>query len=382
MLYETEKERSAPRAVSAPAALMSCDAARLWAEVPVGVESDATSTAVLQKLSQEQVLMLPVLAHEHRHVLRIRRLLVNPYDLCGRKCRRASRAGKAALYVHEHAGCVFGAPVATAVAYVRGETAMMIPETLRCMAGCLDRAARALIGTRGDDAEHLKRGVALWRVLPAQARRLPELRDRASRPRLDLRLDARLASPTACIGVSALLYCGLLGVAHNQHSATALLMGCRAWFRRIQDGLDGWQQQAPMRCEDRAALDAERRAVWRAALGFERGRVAASDLGMSLSEGLQLALVCLRRAAWPPATPGSLGPEVGAATQAAHCAFIGSEAFVGGAIADLEGALDAAGGRSLSEIRGTLSDDDDGTCTCGSSSSSSSGVSSGGSVSD
>jgi uncharacterized membrane protein YgcG len=232
--------------------------------------------------------------------------------------------------------------------------------------------ARAVIGARGDDAEHLKRGVALWRALPAQAKRLPELRDRASRPRLDPRLDSRLASPTACIGVSALLYCGLIGVARNRKSAAALLMGCRAWFRRIQDGLDGWQQRAPMRCEHQAALDAERRAVWRGALGFERGRAVASDRGMSLSDGLQLALVCLRRAAWPSAALGGLGPEIGAATQAALCASIESEAFLGGAIDELESALnaDAAGAPSLSKIRGVRSDDS--TCTEGSSSSNSS----------
>jgi len=353
-------------------------------QVQVQVEPDVTSTAEVQALSQEQVLLLPVLAHEHRHALRVRRLLVNPHDLCGRKCHRASRAGKTALYVHAHTGCVFGAPVATAVAYVRGETAMMIPDTLRCIAGCIDRVAVALSRARGDDAEHLKRGVALWRVLPAQAKRLPELRDRASRPRLDPRLDSRLASPMACIGISSLLYCGLMGVARNHSNAAALLMGCRAWFRRIQDGLDSWQQRAPMRYEHQGALDAERRAVWRAALGFERGRVVASDRGWSLSEGLQLALICVRRAAWPQAAPGGLGIEIGAATQAAICAFIESDAFVGGAIAELEDAPDNVGGVSLCKVREVLSEAETrigGGSSSSRSSSSSSSSSSCGSVS-
>ena len=310
MAKETEKARSEPTAVRAPALDMDdCDV------------YSATSSEI-RNASCESASVQPLLAWQDGRRLLIRRLLVGsiakgrPTGGGIKKDRHKKRFDYKAIVV----GCV----LQSALEFARGD-ARGSKKVLSILKECLGPASRSLATCTGDDAIQLKSGLASHRVIRTQ---LPLLKESNLAPRLDPRSSQ---CGSAAIGVSACLFFIFSVILIDSMDCGAFRVGAISAAEAAQAGMDRWISRCgSLPDQSRQALDAERRALQRGVFAMRVAKQKSMEMKENDHDAAHREVDYMRRAMWP------CGKKIDARAQSDLCEWIFSPEFVEDSSAPME----------------------------------------------
>lgn len=304
---DTENARSDPREPSAPTVVMP--------PPPANPCYTATS-AEIRSASSEIMVLEGVLASQSGLTLPLRRLLISPASDTKGRGGKARRERVGGTHHHKYSGCVFGCLLGPAVDFVR-HTGSGSSELLHVLRSCLEPAAKDLVTCEGKDAALLQRGFASHHAIRGQLSHLNESKTTG-------RIKYTLGRKSAVLGVSVAVYFVLSALARNTSNSASLLLVTGSWLRRCHSMLRMWRTPLSVIGDGHhCALDAERRALDRAARGMERARSEFSLRGITDTYNqVRLVLECMRRAMWPA------GKHLDAGSQGELCSWIESGDFM------------------------------------------------------
>ena len=327
MAKETEKARSEPTAVKAPAL-----------DIDDGDVYSATSSEI-RHASCESASVQPLLAWQDGRRLLIRRLLVGsiakgrPTGVGIKKDRHKKRFDYKAIVV----GCV----LQSALEFARGD-ARGSKKVLSMLKDCLGPASRALATCCGEDAIQLRSGLASHRVIRAQ---LPLLKESNLAPRLDPR-SSHIGS--AAIGVSACLFFIFSVILSDNMDCGAFRIGAIAAAEAAQAGMNKWVSRCgALSDQSREALDAERRALQRGVFAMRVAKQKSMEVEENDHDAAHREVDYMRRAMWPR------GKRIDAKSQSDLCEWIFSPEFMQDTSAPME---QGSSGSALRALASTGSD--------------------------
>lgn len=309
MAKETEKARSEPTAVKAPALDIDGDV------------YSATSSDI-RHASCESASVQPLLAWQDGRRLLIRRLLV------GSICKGRPTGGGIRKDRHkrrfDYKAIVVGSVLQSALEFARGD-GRGSKKVLSMLKDCLGPASRALATCCGEDAIQLRSGLASHKVIRAQ---LPLLKESNLAPRLDSRSSH---SGSAAIGVSACLFFIFSVILIDNLDCGAFRIGAIAAAEAAQAGLNKWVSRCGALSEQsREALDAERRALQRGVFAMRVAKQKSVEVKENDHDAAHREVDYMRRAMWP------CGKRIDARSQSDLCEWIFSPEFVEGTSAPTE----------------------------------------------
>lgn len=196
----------------------------------------------------------------------------------------------------ETSSSVFGTVLSNLIAHC------LLPRAKKChvfivIRERLARIARLLSLSSGGDVQFLARGIASAPLVRSQRRLLPELKNTG--------IDAKYGCVATPVGATAAVICTV---------ALLVSKGTCEWIKsralllsaliRAESQLIDWGQAGSWDAEARASLEAERRALARAAKAVEVAIVQSTEQNLGAMESMRLQLAAAEHGAFPPCSIG------------------------------------------------------------------------------
>lgn len=312
MPKDTEKARSEPSELSAPAVLMPPP------RPPVGA-CQTVRTEALKQISRECEVLRHLLAWQEGLTLTIRHLLVSPIlttDTPGRGGKSFRRKVVSGGHEHSYSSSVFGCMLSHLVGFAMGKKRRSVASTMHALRKTLEPATRALCSSRGVDAEYLKCGFACCTVIRGQVLAI-------SGGQRAPRINTRLGKSSVAIGLGVALFFLFSISSELRSEAAALRVATDFWTEWCVRVLDKWKVSGScMAPAHQEALDAERRSLQRGLLAIRVAKKRAAFLQLSTHTAARLEVAFMSKAMWPA------NCAIDEAAHAQLCAWIRSEDFL------------------------------------------------------
>ena len=274
------------------------------------------TSSEVRAVSHELCNLDPLLAYQQGLTLPIRRLLISPITTTKQQGRggKALRERIGSTHRHWYSGSIFGCLLGPAMNFVRNQDDRAC-DMLRTLQKCLMPAGKDAMTCTGLDAPHLQRGFASHHAIKGQLSYLDECKSAQ-------RIDSKYGKKTVVLGVSSCIYFIVNCMVNRTDNSSALSFLTVQWLRMCSRNLAHWRSPAQtLGGFQYQALEAERRAIERGALGMQRGRKESQRLGLNTYNAIRLELAYMRKAMWP------VGRKIQADTQKDILSWIESDDF-------------------------------------------------------